>query len=107
MTYQLNEKHFRSIVDLPAPKRYDYFVKRVADWQTAWTLQGERGWLTARDDDGTAHLPLWAHPLFAEMCTTDEWFTAKIVQIGVHDLVDTVLPQVGRRTPNGVRNANF
>jgi hypothetical protein len=83
-----------SVQQLPAPKRYDYFVKRVADWERAWTLKGDSGWLTATDEAGVVHLPLWAHPLFAEMCATGEWSKATVVPVDLRDLIDRLLPQL-------------
>ena len=43
-------------------QRYDYCVKRVADWQEAWSIEDERGWLTVADDSGVVHVPLWPQP---------------------------------------------
>jgi Protein of unknown function (DUF2750) len=94
MPYPLNKQHYDSIMLLPAPKRYQYFVKRAADWKQVWTIQGDKGWLTAADDSGILHLPLWPHPFFAEMCTTGDWSTARVVPIEVHDLINKVLPQL-------------
>jgi hypothetical protein len=31
MVYRLSDKEFAAVLALPAPKRYEHFVKRVAD----------------------------------------------------------------------------
>jgi hypothetical protein len=96
VTYQINAQHFTNVSKLKAPERYDYFVKRVADWGEAWTLQRERGWVAGVDDDGTIHVPLWSHPLFAEMCMKDEWSKGTVISLNLDDLLDNVLPQLER-----------
>ena len=94
MTYRINAKHLTNVQQLPAGERYDYFVKRVADWQEAWTVEGDRGWLTGTDDEGVIHVPLWAHPLFAEMCATGNCSNGRIMRVGLRELTDKMLPQL-------------
>jgi hypothetical protein len=96
LPYEINAQHFTNVSKLPAPERYDYFVKRVASWEQAWTLQGERGWVAGADDEGVIHMPLWSHPLFAEMCMKGQWSKAKVVALDLDDLLDNVLPQLER-----------
>ena len=33
MTWNLNGKEFENVAHLPPQKRYEYFVKKVADWE--------------------------------------------------------------------------
>lgn len=96
MTYEINAQHFSNVSKLPAPERYDYFVKRVADCRKGWMLEDDRGWVAGVDDEGIIHVPLWSHPLFAEMCTKEGWSTAKVVALELDDLLDTILPQLER-----------
>jgi hypothetical protein len=96
LAYEINAHHFGNVSKLPAPKRYDYFIKRVADWGKGWTLEDQRGWVAGVDDEGVIHVPLWSHPLFAEMCIKDEWSKAKVVALDLDDLLDNVLPQLER-----------
>src|SRR5215472_13490501 len=92
--YEINAQHYANVVKLPAPERYDYFAKRVADWEKVWTLEGERGWFASADDEGVIHLPLWPHPLFAEMGMVGHSSKAKVVALDLDDLLDNVLPQL-------------
>jgi len=94
MPYRINSKHLTNVQKLPAPERYDYFVKRVADWQEAWSVQGDKGLLTGTDDAGIIYIPFWAHRMFAEMCTTGEWSNGRIVRVGIRELMDKMLPQL-------------
>jgi uncharacterized protein DUF2750 len=56
---ELNDKEFAAVLALPAPRRYEYFVKKVADRDTMWSLRDRDGWVTTADDDGNLHLPFW------------------------------------------------
>lgn len=94
MVYKINAQHYANVSKLQASKRYEYFIKRVAGWEQAWTLESDRGWRSGSDDSGVIHVPLWAHPLFAEMCLLGEWSDTKIVALDLDDLLDNILPQL-------------
>jgi hypothetical protein len=87
---ELNEREFESVVGLPAPRRYDYFVKKVADRDTMWSLRDGAGWVTTADDSGRLHLPLWPHPDFAAACATAEWTGAEPAAVDADEWVESV-----------------
>lgn len=100
MTYDLKEQHIRNALNLKAPERYSYFVKRVADWEEAWGLRAESGWETVDDDDGVSYLPLWPHEKFAQLCANGLWEGSRPERISVTELLDGWLPDLlatGRR----------
>lgn len=72
MTWKPMEKEIESVVSLPAPKRYEYCVKRIADQEQVWSLWQE-GWALATDDAGHELVPIWPHSLYAIICTTGRW----------------------------------
>jgi hypothetical protein len=88
MSRAMNEKEFGSVLGLPAPRRYAYFIKKVADGDTMWGLRDRDGWVTTMDDDGNLHLPLWPHPDFAAACATAEWVGAEPAAIDVDEWVE-------------------
>jgi hypothetical protein len=47
---ELTGKEFASVIRLPAPRPYEYFVKKVADRDTMWGLCDGDGWMTSTDD---------------------------------------------------------
>jgi len=51
MTWNLNGKEFENVVQLPPQKRYEYFIKKVADWREVWSLWND-GWVLMGDKDG-------------------------------------------------------
>jgi hypothetical protein len=92
----MNEKEFTSVLALPPPRRYEYFVKKAADGDTMWSLRDADGWVITVDDDGRPHVPLWPHPDFAEACATAEWKGAEPVAVDVDEWVEGIAGQVER-----------
>lgn len=82
-----------SVIKLGGAKRYEYFVKRVADWEQAWSLWDE-GWAMMADNEGMALLPLWPASEFASICATDVWSAYKSVEISLDALLDELLPRL-------------
>ncbi len=73
MTYKLNDKQFESICNLSDDKRYEYFMRKVADWEEIWSLHSADGWVELSTVDGEVCLPVWPHPDFAHAWATGEW----------------------------------
>lgn len=67
----MNQKEFEAVVKLSASKRYEYFIKKVADSEEIWGLYNE-GWAVTKDDDGNLLIPFWPKKEFAEYCATGE-----------------------------------
>lgn len=73
MTYKLNDKQLQSIPKLEEHERYDYFLRKVADFEELWSLHSPEGWVEFSTADGEACLPLWPHPDFAKQWAVDDW----------------------------------
>ena len=73
MTYALNEKQYDIAANKKASERYDYFVKKVSQFEEIWSLCGDDGWVELSDSDGEICLPVWPHPDFAKAWATDDW----------------------------------
>ena len=84
-----------AVLRLDASKRSSYFIKRVADWESAWGLWQE-GWaLSAAVGEGHA-FPLWPAREFADACAFDEWAGYEAVAITLDELLTELLPKLGR-----------
>jgi hypothetical protein len=51
MSWAVNSREFANVVGLTPAKRYEYFVKRVADWAQVWSLRDDEGWALAGDNE--------------------------------------------------------
>ncbi len=96
MTWNLNDQEFENVMNLPGPRRYEYFVKRTADWEELWTLRGEDGFVLVGDDEGSEYVPVWPHRRYAEACATDEWAGLQPEAIALHDWLEVWIPGMTR-----------
>src|SRR5215510_1212388 len=73
MSWVPNEKEIKAVLSLDAPKRYDYWIKKVADQDEVWSLLQDGGWALAGSDDGRQLVPVWPHLKYAALCANGAW----------------------------------
>lgn len=71
--WKMNDQEFAAVLGLPPERRYEYFIKRVADWRQIWGLRGTGGWAIAGAQDEQIVFPVWPHPRFAQACVAAHW----------------------------------
>jgi hypothetical protein len=91
MTIDANQ--LKAVVTLPAPQRYEYFIKRVAQTGEVWGLY-RNGWALATKDDGTLVFALWPEREFALLCAEFEWEGYEPQAFALRELLDELLPQL-------------
>lgn len=69
-SYSLAE--YRSNQPLPAKKRYEYFIKKIANFEGVWSLYAD-DWATTTDKEGRVLIPFWPNKEFAKVCAIDSW----------------------------------
>lgn len=52
--------------------QYEYFIKKIADYEEVWSLRDEEGWATLGLKD-KEFFPVWPKKEFAELCISEEW----------------------------------
>ena len=90
----MNQKELDSIIKQPPNIRYEYFIKKVADYEEVWGLYDD-GWATAQDDDGNMLIPFFPRKEFAEYCAINEWNNFKAEPIDLNEFIENWL--VGMR----------
>ncbi len=88
-----SEQKIEALLSLPAPERYDYFIKRVAELETVWGLYQD-GWALAATDDGRSIFPVWSERQFAELCATRDWAGYEPAEIPLQDFIEELLPKL-------------
>jgi hypothetical protein len=83
-------------MELPAAKRYEYFVKKVADRQELWSLKASDGWVMASDQTNKEVFPIWPHSRFAEACAKDNWHGCTPQSIALKDWLAKWIPGLSR-----------
>ena len=92
----ISQKQIEAILNLPAPKRYSHFVKKVVGWKKVWALFDD-GWAMSETDKGEPVFPLWPEKEYAELCISGEWENYKPVAIELDELLDSLIPMLRER----------
>jgi hypothetical protein len=90
---KVTPEQLKAVTKLPGPARYNFFVKKVADWQQAWSLFSD-GWAVVADDAGKEAVPLWPAKEYAEACATKDWALYEARPFALEDLLTRFLPQL-------------
>ncbi|MBA0169513.1 DUF2750 domain-containing protein [Pectobacterium sp. CFBP8739] len=82
--------------------RYIYFIKRVADNESAWVLDDD-GFALSSDGSGNNFIMLWSAKEYAELCAVDTWSSYKAKEIKLDYIFEELLPDLsGGNTNIGV-----
>lgn len=90
---KISPKQMETVLALPGSKRYEHFIKVIADWQEVWGLY-QGGWALAAADDGTTVFPLWPAKEYAQVCAEKEWAGYEPRSISLSDFTDVLLPKL-------------
>ena len=90
---KISPKQMETVLALPGSKRYEHFIKVIADWQEVWGLH-QGGWALAAADDGTTVFPLWPAKEYAQVCAEKEWAGYEPRSISLSDFTDVLLPKL-------------
>lgn len=83
----MNTKKNESIIQLPAGKRYEYFIRKTADFQQIWSLRNAEGWLLLGGNTNAKLIPLWPERIFAEYCNRVNKTECQAESIGLNDFL--------------------
>jgi len=62
----LPAKQIEAILNLPGPRRYDHFIKVVADRGSVWVLSSDRGLAMVATEEGLEAISLWPAEEYAQ-----------------------------------------
>lgn len=85
---------FKAMIKKSARDRYIYSVKRIADWEEAWSLKLNDGFVTTSDKEGNLSMPIWPFKEYAMKCIEDEWENCKTQKIHLDTLLEEILPNL-------------
>jgi hypothetical protein len=100
---KVTQKEIEAVLKLPGEKRYQYFIKRVADANKLWGLWND-GWAMGITNDGQKTIPFWPAAEYAELCRKDDWQMYTSKSLDLHEFMDRFLPGLVR---DGVRVSIF
>ena len=62
---EISKQEFEAITKLVPEKRYDYFTKRICDWEQVWTLYNDDCIILNEDKKGDLFILLFPFEPFA------------------------------------------
>jgi hypothetical protein len=89
----IDSRQIQEAVMLSGPQRYEYFIQRVCETGTVWSLY-RNGWALAKKEDGTLVFPLWPDREFATICADYEWTGYEPQSFPLDELLGELLPQL-------------
>jgi hypothetical protein len=101
MSWETGEDELHALQSLPAADRAVHLIQLVADWEEAWALHDDQGWVVAKEADA---FPLWPHPDLARACAQGNWQGAEPAAIPLDELLEDLLPLLDE---DGLRTALF
>ena len=84
-------KKIENILNMSEDERYDYFIRKIADFEQVWGLSNN-GWALLGDHEGNKILPLWPEKGFAELCAVDQWRDYKPEIIKLDNFIEKWIP---------------
>lgn len=82
---KIHSKELETVVLLPPIKRYQYFLKKVADGEKMYTLESVDGNLAISEIEGKTMMPFWPKVEFVDSCRVNEWasFVTKEITLDI------------------------
>lgn len=90
---RVTPKQLEAVLALSGIKRFEHFIKVIADWQEVWGLY-QGGWALAAADDETTVFPLWPAKEYAQVCAANEWAGYEPRSISLSDFTEVLLPKL-------------
>lgn len=89
---QVNDLEYVNVIKLAPEKRYEYFVKKVCDWEEIWSLKDEKGWCQMGSPDGHECVPIWPAQRYAQALCINEWKDCSAVSISLEKWIQSWIP---------------
>jgi hypothetical protein len=95
MSWYPSDKEIKTVSAISPERRYEHFIKKVADNQEVWSLKNADGWVLASQDDIEV-IPVWPHARYAEVSAEDAWANTEAAVITLDEWLDKWLPGIRR-----------
>ena len=87
----MNSKEILGVLSANSNKKYEYFIKKVVDFEEIWGLYDD-GWASVEDNEGNPSFPIWPKKEFAELYTKDGWESYEASSIDLYDFLELWIP---------------
>jgi len=81
---KLSEKEIENVSKLEPIKRYQYFIKRIADHTFIFTLRNQDGSWAISSVENNKLFPIWPAAEYAQKCAIDEWENFSVERLSLN-----------------------
>lgn len=89
----MDNKELEAVIKLSAQKRYEYFIKKIVDFEELWGLYDD-GWAMTSDDNKNMMIPFWPKKEYADFCAIGEWRGYTSESIDLYEFINKWLPDM-------------
>lgn len=86
------KNEIKGVLNSSEDKRYEYFIKKVVDYEEIWGLYSEQ-WLTIKEGNMTI-IPLWPKEEFIQENIKKSRHQYKSKSIDIYDFIDLWIPKI-------------
>jgi len=84
----MNQQKINNIFNLEPKERYEYLLRRVADFETIYLITDKEDNYVMIGSDDVKVIPVWPEREFAELFLENDWQDCKVVEYDVHDFIE-------------------
>lgn len=84
-------KEVENVLKLSNAKKYEYFIKKIADYEEVWSIKDEDGWATLGEAD-ESFFPVWAKKEYSDLCISGEWEEYRSAKIDLYEFIEEWIP---------------
>ena len=89
----ITQKEIDAILKLSPEKRYEYLIKRIADFEEVWTLYNDDvGFATNVEDDGSQWFPIWPSKGFSDLWRGGSFSKYHSKNVSIYNFKEKTLP---------------
>lgn len=96
MNAPMSAHELSSVLSLPAPDRYTFFLTEATLQGKVWTLKGDGGFVTFSDEEGRDCFPFWPAPDFAESLADHDWSDCRAEPLALEVFMERWLSGMAR-----------
>lgn len=89
---KLTKQEIDYVSKLEPFKRYEYFIRKVADFQELWTIIDNNGAISLSDIEKHRLVSFWTAEDFIQSNLTGNWKGFTPIKIDLDNLDDTIIP---------------
>jgi len=90
----MNYHEIENVSSLSPKNRYDYFIRKIADFEEVWTIIDSDGNFTLAEVEHNTVISLWTAEAFIESNLTPDWADCVSFKLSLDALEEVLIPLI-------------